>query len=185
VRKARNSYPDDANAALDFVIGLLDPGYERTWSIQFTPNPVDFGSLAVDADPVARTVTIKNTGERYISLHLRGDDWLRLSNSRATPGEVLLSLLPGAEQRIVLYANPEKKRVGGRLAAQLVVPLRNGATATLAAWARLPRWKTLWIKSIRPRLRRRSILLRRRPAQAYAALAILLLLATLYLWLFD
>jgi serine/threonine protein kinase len=185
VRKARNSYPDDPNAALDLAINLIDPGYERAWAIQFAPNPVDFGSLAVDADPVARTVAIKNTGQRYISLHLRGDDWLRLSNSRATPGEVLLSLLPGAEQRIVLYANPEKKRVGGRLAARLAVPLRNGVTETLAASASLPRWKTLWIKAIRPRLRRRSILLRRRPAQACAALAILLLLAVVYLWLFG
>ena len=183
VRKARSTYPDDANAALDFVIGLLDPNFQRSWAIQFAPNPVDFGSLAVGGDPVSRTVTIKNTGQRYISLHLRGDDWLRLSNPRATPGKVLLSLLPGAEQRIVLYANPKDKRVGGRLSAQLAVTLQNGATEILAATASLPHWKTLWIKSIRPRLKRRSILLRRRPAQAYATLAILLLLAVLYLWL--
>jgi len=183
VRKARSTYPDDANAALDFVIGLLDPNFQRSWAIQFAPNPVDFGSLAVGGDPVSRTVTIKNTGQRYISLHLRGDDWLRLSNPRATPGKVLLSLLPGAEQRIMLYANPKEKRVGGQLNAQLAVTLQDGATETLAATASLPHWKTLWIKSIWPRLKRRLILLLRRPAQAGAALAILLLLAMIYLWL--
>ncbi|HYF64195.1 MAG TPA: serine/threonine-protein kinase [Herpetosiphonaceae bacterium] len=183
VRSARDTYPDDANAALDFVIELLANG-QRSWAIRFAPNPVDFGSLALDGKPVARQVTIKNTGQRYLSLRLNGDDWVRVSNARARPGSMQLALLPGTEQRVTLYADPAHKRVGGRLGARLAVPLPNGMNETLEVVASLPRWKTLWARSVAPRLRRRSrTLLRRRPAQAYVVLAMLLLLAGLYLWL--
>jgi predicted Ser/Thr protein kinase len=171
VRAARETYPDDANAALDFVIELLS-NTERAWAIQFAPNPVDFGSLALDGKPVSRQVTIKNTGQRYISLHLRGDDWVRVSNAR--PGSMQLALLPGSEHRIMLYADPTHKRVGGQLSAHLAVALPNGATETLDVVASLPRWKTLWARSIAPRL-----------GQGWTWLAIVLVLATLYLWLFD
>jgi serine/threonine protein kinase len=185
VREARAARRNDANAALDYVIELLDPNGQRPWSLRISPDPIDFGSLALGAGPAAKQVSIKNTGQRYIALHLHGEDWLRLSESRSSPAETAVALLPGMEYRLTVYANVSSQRLGGQLKARLHVYPHNGPTRYHAAFVSLPRWKTLWIKSIRPRLRRRSILLRRRPAQALAALAILLMLAALYLWLFG
>jgi tRNA A-37 threonylcarbamoyl transferase component Bud32 len=148
IRSARIAHRSDRNAALDAVIELLDPAASRAVSIQVTPQLIRFGGLIAGGPPVARTITVANSGQRYLPLRLQGDSWLRV----ASPDQnaAVVNLLPGMQQQITIYADIEKQRLGGTLSAQLVISSPDGLKESFKAVGTIPRWKTFWLKLFVP-----------------------------------
>jgi serine/threonine protein kinase len=153
IRQTRLDYQHDHNAALDMVIDLLDPATRRVAAIQLTPNPINFGSLAVGAKPAAKEITIANSGQRYLALKVEGQSWLRTNNPHAVRDVVSIHLIPGAHQKITIYANVDNLHVGGKITAKLSFASPNGLRESHKAVVNLPRWKTFWVNTVIPALK--------------------------------
>ncbi|ABX05095.1 serine/threonine protein kinase [Herpetosiphon aurantiacus DSM 785] len=132
VRDLRKSYQTDIDMALDLVIERLTDGKIYQADLMITPNPIDFGSVAISHEFIAKQITITNTGERYVYLRLESTAWLWVDRSDKNRQSVLLSLHPQQKKQLTLYANVSDQTVSGHLRALLKASSANSLLSQFA-----------------------------------------------------
>lgn len=137
LRKLVARYAQDRNAGLDALLALLDPdGFGAEEPRLTGPRVLDFGALATDGR-ADQSLSLNNTGRRYVPLHLRLPAWVIQTSQ-------VFGLLPGQQAAVVLQADMRRATAGGNLRDTITIHDGNRALGRVEVRAAVSRWRTLW-----------------------------------------
>lgn len=124
----------DQHAALDAALALLDPDdfAQQPSRLLVATRVLDFGR--VTSTNQERTLTIANTGRRYVRARLLRPDWLL-----AAPADILLA--PGQQVPLKLYLDLAQTRRGDILHDMVLVQTANDTLARFTVRAAVSHWK--------------------------------------------
>ncbi len=124
----------DQHAALDAVLALLDPDdfAQQPSRLLVATRVLDFGP--VTSTNQERTLTIANTGRRYVRARLLRPDWLL-----AAPADILLA--PGQQVPLKLCLDLAQTRRGDILHDTVLVQTANDTLARFTVRAAVSQWK--------------------------------------------
>jgi WD40 repeat protein/tRNA A-37 threonylcarbamoyl transferase component Bud32 len=139
IRETIQHHIRDQDAGLDAVLDLLDPhgfGTEKP-RLSADYSKLTFGSLATD-ERSERTLTLTNTGRRYVRAYFRMPRWL-------TTSMPMITLLPGQHITVTLTATARRVPRGGKVRDIVLIDDGRHLLRRIHIQVKVTRWRTFWL----------------------------------------